>query len=45
MTYSNCKTEDGRITVYFSEGAFTGEPIEDGYFGCGRRGQNRRPAG
>ncbi len=35
MTYSNCKTEDGRITVYFSEGAFTGEPIEDGYFGCG----------
>ena len=34
MTFSNCKTEDGRITIYFSEGEFTGEPIEDGYFGC-----------
>ena len=35
MTFSNCKTEDGRITVYFSEGAFTGEPIEESFFGCG----------
>ena len=35
MTYSNCKTEDGKLTVYFDEGEFTGEPIEDGYFGCG----------
>ena len=35
MTYSNCKTEDGRITVYFSEGTFTGDPIEPEFFGCG----------
>ena len=35
MTYSNCKTENGRLTVYVGEGVFTGEPIEDGYFGCG----------
>ena len=28
MTYSNCKTEDGKITIYFSEGEFTGEDIE-----------------
>lgn len=35
MTFSNCKTEDGRITVYFSEGVFTGDPIEPEFFGCG----------
>ena len=35
MTFSNCKTEDGRITVYFSEGSFTGDPIEQEFFGCG----------
>lgn len=35
MTFSNCKTEDGRITVYFSEGTFTGDPIEPEFFGCG----------
>lgn len=35
MTYSNCKTEDGRITVYVSEGEFTGENIEKEFFGCG----------
>ena len=34
MTYSNCKTEDGKITVYFSEGEFTGDDIEKDYFGC-----------
>ncbi len=34
MTFSNCKTEDGKITIYFSEGEFTGDPIEDDYFGC-----------
>ena len=27
-------TRDGRLIVYASEAAFTGEPIEDGYFGC-----------
>ncbi len=35
MTYSNCKTENGKLTFYIGEGAFTGEPIEEGFFGCG----------
>ncbi|MBS5083390.1 MAG: hypothetical protein KH031_24920 [Clostridiales bacterium] len=35
MTYSNCKTEDGKLTVYAGEGKFTEDPIEEGYFGCG----------
>lgn len=35
MTFSNCKTEDGRITVYFSEGEFTDDNIEEAFFGCG----------
>lgn len=34
MTFSNCKMEDGKIFIYASEGEFTGEPIEDTYFGC-----------
>lgn len=35
MTYSNCKTEDGKLYVYSSEGEFTKDNIEDGFFGCG----------
>ncbi len=35
MTYSNCKTEDGKLTFYIGEGEFTGEPIEPEFFGCG----------
>ncbi|MGI6040566.1 MAG: L-fucose/L-arabinose isomerase family protein [Eubacteriales bacterium] len=35
MTYSNCKTEDGKLTVYVDEGEFTDDPIEDEFFGCG----------
>lgn len=35
MTYSNCKTENGKLTVYVGEGEFTGETIEEGFFGCG----------
>ena len=35
MTYSNCKTENGKLICYADEGRFTGEPIEEGYFGCG----------
>ena len=35
MTYSNCKTEDGKFTFYIDEGKFTGEPIEEEFFGCG----------
>ena len=35
MTYSNCRTEDGKLIVYVSEGEMTADPIEDGFFGCG----------
>ncbi len=35
MTYSNCKTENGKLTFYIGEGEFTGEPIEAEFFGCG----------
>jgi len=35
MTYSNCITENGKLIVYVGEGEFTGEPIEDEFFGCG----------
>ena len=35
MTFSNCKTEDGKITIYFSEGEFTTDNIEKEFFGCG----------
>ncbi|MBR4173175.1 MAG: hypothetical protein IKR46_02260, partial [Clostridia bacterium] len=34
MTFSNCKTEDGKITIYFSEGEFTDDNIEKEFFGC-----------
>ena len=34
MTFSNCLTEDGKIKIYFSEGKFTDDVIEDTYFGC-----------
>jgi L-fucose isomerase-like protein len=35
MTFSNCRTEDGKLIVYVDEGEFTADPIEDGFFGCG----------
>ena len=35
MTFSNCKTENGKITIYFSEGEFTNDDIEKEFFGCG----------
>jgi L-fucose isomerase-like protein len=34
MTFSNCRTEDGKLILYVSEGRFTEDVIEDGYFGC-----------
>ncbi|WP_220094311.1 L-fucose/L-arabinose isomerase family protein [Paenibacillus sp. YN15] len=34
MTYSNCITEDGKLTFYMEEGEFTEDVIEEGYFGC-----------
>ncbi len=35
MTYSNGFTENGKLKVYVSEAKFTGEPLEDAFFGCG----------
>lgn len=35
MTFSNCKTEDGKLYAYVSEGEITEDVIEDGFFGCG----------
>lgn len=35
MTFSNCQTKDGKLVIYASEGEFTDDVIEDGYFGCG----------
>lgn len=35
MTYASSKTEDGKLIFYLDEGRFTGEPIEEGFFGCG----------
>jgi L-fucose isomerase-like protein len=35
MTFSNCRTEDGRLIMYVEEGEFTADPIEEGFFGCG----------
>ena len=33
-TYSNCQTLDGKLIIYASEGEFTSDVIEEGYFGC-----------
>ncbi|MRY42702.1 hypothetical protein GKD46_21220, partial [Parabacteroides distasonis] len=35
MTFSNCRMEDGKLIIYASEGEFTEDQIENGYFGCG----------
>lgn len=35
MTYSNCKTEDGKLTFYVGEGQMTEDSLQDGFFGCG----------
>jgi len=34
MTFANCKTEYGKLTIYASEGEMTNDVIEEGYFGC-----------
>lgn len=34
MTFASSKTEDGKIIFYLGEGHFTGDPIEEGFFGC-----------
>ena len=35
VTLSNCQTKEGKIIVYASQAAFTDDPIEDAFFGCG----------
>lgn len=35
MTYSNCKTENGKLTFYIGEGKFVEDEIEKEFFGCG----------
>ena len=35
MTYASAATANGKLYTYLGEGEFTGEPIEEGYFGCG----------
>ncbi|MCL2774804.1 MAG: hypothetical protein FWD71_15875 [Oscillospiraceae bacterium] len=35
MTFANCQTKDGKLIAYVSEGEFTDDSIEDGFFGCG----------
>jgi len=35
MTFSNCKTEDGKLTFYIGQGEFTDDQIEKEFFGCG----------
>ena len=35
MTFSNCYTENGKLTMYVSEGEFTKDNIEKEFFGCG----------
>jgi L-fucose isomerase-like protein len=34
ITFASSKTESGKLVFYAGEGCFTGEPIEEGFFGC-----------
>lgn len=34
MTFASAKTEEGKLIFYMGEGDFTGETIEEGFFGC-----------
>lgn len=34
MTFASSKTEDGMLVFYMGQGRFTGEKIEEGFFGC-----------
>ncbi len=35
MTFTNGFTENGKLKIYVSEAAFTADPIEKAFFGCG----------
>ncbi|HEY3378356.1 MAG TPA: hypothetical protein VGL77_12765 [Armatimonadota bacterium] len=34
MTYASLKTQDGVVSYYLGEGAFTADPIAEDFFGC-----------
>ncbi|MCL2751818.1 MAG: hypothetical protein FWE62_03580 [Firmicutes bacterium] len=34
MTFSGCKTEDGKLSFYIGEGAMTDDPIDKAFFGA-----------
>jgi L-fucose isomerase-like protein len=34
MTFASTKTQDGKLSFYLGEGAFTADPIADDFFGC-----------
>jgi hypothetical protein len=34
MTFASAKTEAGKLAFYLGEGRFTGDPIEEAFFGC-----------
>ncbi|MBE7042599.1 MAG: hypothetical protein E7399_03790 [Ruminococcaceae bacterium] len=36
ITFGSIKTEDGRICGFVTEGCFTDDPIEEGFFGSGK---------
>ena len=35
LSFASCKTQDGKLFVYFGEGEFTADPIAKEFFGCG----------
>ncbi|MDD3153637.1 MAG: hypothetical protein PHS41_02125 [Victivallaceae bacterium] len=35
FTFASTTTKDGKLCYYSGEGKFTGEPLGEGYFGCG----------
>ena len=35
ITFASSKTQDGKLHVYMGEGEFTGDLIQEGFFGCG----------
>lgn len=35
ITFASSKTQDGKLFVYFGEGEFTNDVIQEGFFGCG----------
>jgi len=35
LTFASSKTQDGKLFIYMGEGEITGDPIQEGFFGCG----------